>query len=109
MGEGEWRMKKEGVEVNRGWQVKKDSDAINKAMKNYSGMDGAHFGFIAYETGERHFFCGGRVDVTGICLGEALARLVDNTPGIEDDYIDLVMNTAKDMLEDFRKERGMVQ
>lgn len=94
--------------MNRKEQVRKDAEVIDKAMRNYTGNEGAHFGFITFETGERQFFAGGRVDLSGICMGEALATMVANTPGLTEDFIDAVADTAKLMLKDMG-ERGTVQ
>ena len=80
-------------------QVKKDADAIEKAMVRYTGATGAHFGFIAYATGERQFFAGGNAAVAGMCLGEAIANLVEMTPGLTEEFIDMVAETAKSILQ----------
>lgn len=86
--------------MNRLSQIKKDSDIIEEAMKKYGGSGGAHFGFIACATGERQFIAGGNVAITGICLAEAIAELIQNTPGLEDEnFIDVVAETAKDILK----------
>lgn len=96
--------------MNRKEQVRKDADAIDKVMKHYSGNDGAHFGFVTYETGERQFFAGGRVDLSGYCISEALATMVANTPGLDEDFIDAVSEMAKEMLKDMNDTRsGRVQ
>lgn len=89
-------------------QVERDADIIDKAMINYTGFDGAHFGFITLATGERHFFAGGRSDLSGFCLSEALANLVNMTQGLNEEFIDLVCETAKSMLNDMKSE-GEIQ
>lgn len=83
----------------RAKQVQKDAETIGKTMERYSGASGAHFGFIAYATGERQFMAGGNVAVTGMCLGEALATLVLDTPGLTEEFIDMVAGTAKSLLQ----------
>jgi hypothetical protein len=100
--------KEGGLELTRKEQVKRDSNVIEKAMMKYSGTEGAHFGFIAYGSGERQFFAGGRADITGMCISEAIATLVKNTPGITDDFIDAVAETARIMLGDM-EHGGNVQ
>lgn len=92
-------------ETNRRERVLKDAKVIDNAMKHYTGNEGAHFGFITFETGERQFFAGGRVDLSGMCMCEALATMVVNTPGLEVDFIDAVADTAKIMLEEMKKGR----
>lgn len=86
-------------------QVKKDAKIIDGAMMNYTGDGGAHFGFIVYESGERHFFSGGRVDLMGICLGEAIATMVNNTPGLGKDFIYMVSDVAHRMLDDMSEKK----
>lgn len=80
-------------------QVKKDADTIEKAMARYTGASGAHFGFIAYATGERQVIAGGNVGIAGMCLGEAIAMLVLQTPGLTEEFIDMVAETAKNLLQ----------
>lgn len=85
--------------MNRSEQVRRDSNTIEEAMKRYSGSNGAHFGFIAFATGERQFIAGGNVAVTGICLAEAIAELILQTPGLDESFIDTVAETAKEILK----------
>lgn len=85
--------------MNKSEQVRRDSDTIEEAMKRYGGSSGAHFGFIACATGERQFIAGGNVAITGICLAEAIAELIQNTPGLDESFIDIVSETAKDILQ----------
>ena len=86
--------------MNRIEQMRKDSNTIEEAMKRYSGSTGAHFGFIAFATGERQFIAGGNLAITGICLSEAIAELILNTPGLDgSSFIDTVAETAKAILE----------
>lgn len=85
--------------MNRLSQIKKDSDTIEEAMKRYGGSGGAHFGFISCATGERQFIAGGNVAISGICLSEAIATMIQNTPGLGEEFIDAVADTAKAILE----------
>jgi hypothetical protein len=85
--------------MNKNAQIKKDSDIIEEAMEKYGGSDGAHFGFIAFATGERQFIAGGNVAITGICLSEAIATMIQNTPGLGEEFIDAVADTAKGILK----------
>lgn len=82
----------------RAKQVQRDAEAIDKVMRKYSGASGAHFGFIAYATGERQFLAGGNAAVTGICIAEAIAMLIKQTPGMTADIIDSIADTAKAIL-----------
>lgn len=84
-------------------QLKRDGDRIEEIMRGYTGTTGAHFGFIAMDgaNGEkRQYFVGGRADLCGICLAEAIATFVHITPGMSEDFIDLVSSVAHDMLKD---------
>lgn len=80
-------------------QVMKDAATIEEAMEKYGGSGGAHFGFIAFATGERQFIAGGNVAITGICLSEAIATMIQNTPGLGEEFIDAVADTAKGILK----------
>lgn len=91
--------------MNRKNQIMLDSDTIEKTMKKYGGSSGAHFGFIALATGERQFIAGGNLLISGMCLGEAIAMMILQTPGIGEEFIDAVAETAKEIL----KEEGQVQ
>ena len=94
--------------MTRKEQVRRDADVIEKAMMTYHGIDGAHFGFIAYASGERQFFAGGRVDISGLCISEAIATMVKNTPELDSSFIDAVADTARIMLGEGTYE-GVVQ
>ena len=73
-----------------------DSQTIDGVMRKYSGEKAGHFGFICKD-GERQFFLGGRCDLVGVHLSEALAMLVNETPGLPSDFIDAVCKTAKEI------------
>ena len=88
-------------------RVEKDAEVIDSAMRNYGGDDSCHFGFIGYETGERHFFAGGRCDLIGVYISEALVTIVINAD-TGYDFIDAVAMAAKEMLEEAKKG-GKVQ
>ena len=90
-------------------QVREDADRIDKVMRNYTGSSAAHFGFIVCDTGERQFFAGGRADLTGMCLGEAIANLVKCTPGVGEEFIDAVADTAHAVYENMITEKKEVQ
>lgn len=83
-------------------QVEKDAARMEAAAKTYSGANGAHFGFIATATGERHFIAGGRADILGMCLGEGIAQLIRITPGIQNnpnEFINAVADTAREFVK----------
>lgn len=82
-----------------------DARGIDNLMRGYSGEHAAHFGFIAQEDGKRQFFAGGRADIIGVSISEALANFIVITPGLKDDFIDNVCLTAKDMLKMIREKQ----
>lgn len=86
-------------------QFQMDANGIEKIMRDYGGNEAGHFGFIAQEDGRRHFFAGGRADIIGISISEALANFIVITPGLKDDFIDNVCMTAKDMLKMIREKQ----
>ena len=86
-------------------QVMKDAATIEEAMKKYSGSIGAHFGFIAYATGERQFMAGGNAAISGICLAEAITTLIESTPGLDETFIDIIADTVKDQI----RKKGQIQ
>ena len=81
-------------------QFKLDAATIDEIMKRYTGTDGAHFGFVAQADGKRQFFIGGRVDIGGLCVAEALANVVEMTPGLDETYIDMICETAHEFLKE---------
>ena len=92
--------------MNRNEQMKKDAEEIEATITKYNGPGMAHFGFIAHATGERMFWAGGNAALTGVCLAEAIAELIENTPGMDgDEFIRAITDLAKDIL----KRGGTVQ
>lgn len=79
--------------------IKKDAQIIEKAMAPYGGADAAHFGFIAETENRRHFFLGGRTDIVGYHISEAIANIITITEGLDERFIDAICETAKEMLE----------
>lgn len=86
--------------------IQLDADTLSRIMQNYTGTEGAHFGFIAFETGQRQFLFGGRTNLLGFCLGEAMARMVTMTPGLTPEFIDSVAATAKEILKNAETLKG---
>lgn len=85
--------------MNRKEQIKKDAEAIEALITKYNGATAAHFGFIANATGERMFWAGGNLAITGICLSEAIADLIRHTPGLDgEEFIQAVTETARSIL-----------
>ena len=78
--------------------IKKDAQIIEKAMAPYGGADAAHFGFIAEAPNRRQFFLGGRTDMVGIHIAEAIATIIRITEGLDEGFIDAICETAKEML-----------
>ena len=78
--------------------IKKDAQIIEKAMAPYGGTDAAHFGFIAEAPNRRQFFLGGRTDMVGIHIAEAIATIIRITEGLDKGFIDAIADTAKDLL-----------
>lgn len=90
--------------MNEKQQVMADAKVIEECMKKYTGKTGAHFGFIACESGSRQFITGGRVDLLGNYLAEGIARIVNITPQLQEfDFIDRVCLIAKKMLKEMQK------
>lgn len=85
--------------------IERDMKTISSVLPTYSGNEGAHFGFIAFETGQRQFFMGGRSDVIGLCLSEAIAKFVELTPQLNDDGIDMIAETAKEFLRRGKEQK----
>lgn len=83
------------IDQNR---VDADGKEMERVMKPYSGNDGAHFGLIGTEDYRRYFCIGGRVDLLGTIISEGLARMVFITPELDERYIDIVADTAREML-----------
>ena len=73
-----------------------DAQTIDGIMRKYSDESGGHFGFIC-KGGERQFFLGGRADLVAIHIAEAMATLVNVTPGLTSEFIDAVCFGAKEI------------
>lgn len=84
-------------------KVEKDGSKLENIMKGYSGAGGGHFGLIVTANGKRHYCTGGRVDLVGICMSEALANMVRVTPQLDETYIDMIAESAKELLKEARK------
>lgn len=73
-----------------------DAQTIDGVMRKYSDESGGHFGFICYGD-MRQMFLGGRVDIVGVRIAEAMAMIVDKTQGLTSEFIDAVCITAKEI------------
>lgn len=110
--DGNWIEKKGADEMSasKKQQVMNDAKTIEKTMQKYSGTSGCHFGFIACETGERQFIFGGRVDMLGGCLAQAISMMIEMTPGInEKQYLNAIAGTTLEMLKERRQKGGRAQ
>lgn len=86
--------------MNRKEQIKRDSTEIEQVITKYGGATAAHFGFIAHATGERMFWSGGNAAIIGICLAEAIAELIQHTPGMDgEEFLKAVTETTMKILE----------
>lgn len=95
--------------MNKRQQVINDGKIIEKCMGKYTGMEGCHIGAIAFDSGERQFFCGGRSDLIGMCLAELIANMVQATNGIEQmRFIDGVAEMSKEIIA-YRDDKGRPQ
>ena len=79
-------------------KVIRDGKMINGIMSHYTGDTGAHFGFIVTEDGLRNFMFGGRLDLMMAGLAEALVTYLVKNPEIKPGFIDVVRNTAYEVL-----------
>ena len=78
--------------------IKQDTQIIEKAMAPYGGADAAHFGFIAEAPNRRQFFLGGRTDMVGAYIAEAIVTMIRITDGLDDTFIDAIRDTARMLL-----------
>lgn len=89
-------------------EFRQDADALKKILTQYSGEDSCHFCVIAQDNGRHMTTLGGRMDLTGYCVSEAIANLVNNTPDCPEDIIDMIATTAHRMLADMRDNSNKV-
>lgn len=85
-------------------RIQQDGMKMEEIMTPYSGKEGAHFGFICKAPNERYFCLGGRADLYGMAISEALARLIMITPGLDENYIGMVANSAVLFLQMMREK-----
>lgn len=83
-----------------------DIRTIEQIARKYSGAEGAYLTFIANEEGGMQISLGGRADIMGITLSEAIAKFIMITPGLGKEFIDNVHYCVKEMIKD---QEGPVQ
>ena len=79
-------------------EMQRDVELINQILSGYDDKDSAHFIMIAQKDGSRCFLSGGDFDLMGAHLSEALARMVVESSGMDELFIDAVARTAKKAL-----------
>ena len=85
--------------------MKCDCEIIKNLLSVYDDQDSAHFVMLAGDDGSRCFMTGGDVILMGTHLSEALARMIDATPGLDESFIDIVAMTVKKILSYLRTVR----
>ena len=68
-----------------------------------SGGEGAYFAFAVSEKGESGLTFGGRIDLSGVMFSQTLAQLVYQTPGLDEEYIDVTLAMAKKMYREIQE------
>jgi hypothetical protein len=81
----------------------KDTKAIQDIVLPYHRNDSCFVMILAQEGGKVSTSFGGRVDIAGTCIAEVLARIVERTPEINEDFIDVVATIAHDFVKEGKK------
>ena len=79
-------------------EMQRDAVLLNQILSGYDDKDSAHFIMIVQEDGTRCFLSGGDFMLMKPHLSEALAKMVDESPELDESFIDRVAMTAKLMM-----------
>ena len=90
-------------------RIEYDGKKLDELVKRYSGAVGGHLAVIVNDKGKRQISVGGRADLVGMTVSEALARMVSITPGLDETFLDAVCETAKEILNGMNESAGPLQ
>ena len=99
-----WRERKEPMD-----KFKFDVQSIEEAMKDYSGAEGAHFGFIYKDAKKRQHMFGGNAALIGAGLTEGIVELIKRTPGLDTSFVDTIHEVVHMVLDGDDEAEGTVQ
>lgn len=89
--------------MNNNDKIKNAVNAFQNSVKGMAGNDMAYFAFGTNRAGKMGISFGGAADLLGLMLSYSMAMIIENTPGLNESFVDLTADVAKKMLDDIKQ------